>query len=66
MLTPEAQRHLERLDTIGRCWTAVTDLMVPEKDLHVVDRDTLSCLFNFLAEEYDKARQGFTEALKDR
>lgn len=63
-LTPDAQHHLDRMDTIGRCWEAVTDLMVPGQDLHTVDRDTLALLFSFLIDEYDKARQSFTDALR--
>ncbi|RHW21901.1 hypothetical protein [Pseudomonas jilinensis] len=66
MLTPEANRRLERLDTIGICWEAVTGLMIPGRDLHCVDRDKLATLFTFIADEYNRARQDFTEAMKTR
>lgn len=66
MLTPDAQHYLERLDTIGRCWAAVTDLMIPEHDLHAVDRNGLACLFRFLSDESDKAWRGFTETQRTR
>lgn len=61
---PQAMHYLERLDTLGDCWAAVTDLMIPEKDLHLVDRDKLAALLNFLHKEYELARQGFTQALR--
>lgn len=63
---PEALRLLERMDLLGDCWAAVTDLMIPDKDLHLVDRDKLAALLGFLQREYDQAREAFTAALRNR
>lgn len=54
---PEAIRHMERLNMLGDCWAAVADLMIPEKDLHIVDRDRLAALLGFLQQEYNAARK---------
>lgn len=61
---PEAMRHLERLDMLGDCWAAITGLMIPEKDLHLVNRDQLAALLGFLQKEYDAAREAFSEAIR--
>lgn len=53
----------DRLDTISTCWTAVSDLMIPESDLHVVDRAKLATLLGFLASEYQDARKRITQPL---
>lgn len=63
-LNREAIEQLERMDLIGDCWSVITDLMIPEKDLHLVDREKLAALLGFLHREYEEARRGFTQALK--
>ena len=62
---PEALRLLERMDLLGDCWAAVTDLMIPDKDLHLVDRNKLSVLLGFLQTEYEQAREGFSAAIQN-
>ncbi|OQW74842.1 MAG: hypothetical protein BVN35_09515 [Proteobacteria bacterium ST_bin11] len=42
---------LDRLHEITLCIEAVGDLLIPEKDLHVVDRDKQAVLINHLARE---------------
>ena len=40
----------DQLDIIIDCIQAVTDLMLPEGDMHLVRRDKLSTLMDFLSE----------------
>lgn len=54
MSTPHRDA-LDRLDRLGTCLRAVTDLLNPEKDLHTVDRDALCILMDFLCEEHQTA-----------
>lgn len=65
-LSPQAREALERMDQIGDGWRAISDLMIPEKDLHTVDRDALAGLLDLLAREYRQAREAFTQALESR
>lgn len=65
-LNDQARDALERMDQIGNGWAAVSDLMIPEKDLHCVDRDRLAGLLDLLAREYHEAREAFTAALNPR
>ncbi len=57
MLNPAAQSAMSRISTLTRCLGAVSDLMVPERDLHIVDRDRLACLLDFLHQEYEAAER---------
>jgi len=43
---------MDRINDITVCLEAVSDLMVPETDLHVVDRDKQAILLSFLLAEY--------------
>ncbi len=54
---------LDRLDHIATCQEAVTDLLIPETDLHVVNRDRLAGLLAFLDVERQLARERLTVAL---
>lgn len=54
---------LDRLDHIATCQEAVTDLLIPETDLHVVNRDRLAGLLAFLDAERQLAREQLTVAL---
>jgi len=54
---------LERLDQVATCQEAVTDLLIPETDLHVVNRDRLAGLLAFLDVERQLAREQLTVAL---
>lgn len=51
---------LSELERVNTCQRAVSDLMVPERDLHVVNRDQLACLLGFL----DEQRQQIVERLR--
>lgn len=64
-LTPEARAALERMDAIGDAWAAISDLLIPEPDLHVVDRERLHRLVELLAGEYQAASTRFTRALHE-
>lgn len=55
---------LDRLDHIATCQEAVSDLLIPEADLHVVNRDKLAGLLAFLDVERQLAREQLTVALK--
>ncbi|GGW23730.1 hypothetical protein [Vreelandella hamiltonii] len=64
---PESARDaLDRMDAIGDGWAAVSDLMVPEPDLHVVNRERLCRLMEILAGEYRKASEELSAALQSR
>lgn len=54
---------LERLDHIATCQAAVSDLLIPEADLHIVNRDRLAGLLAFLAIEQQLALERLTVAL---
>jgi hypothetical protein len=54
---------LDRLDHIATCQAAVSDLLIPETDLHVVNRDRLAGLLAFLDAERQLAREQLTVAL---
>lgn len=65
MLNAEAQRWLYRQEILNRCKSAVVSLMIPEQDLHLVDRDDLGCLLGLLTEESEHARSNLVLALSD-
>lgn len=54
---------LERIDHIATCQAAVSDLLIPEADLHAVNRDRLAGLLAFLDAERRLAREQLTVAL---
>lgn len=54
---------LNRLDHIANCQAAISDLLIPETDLHQVNRDRLSGLLAFLDAERQLARERLTVAL---
>ncbi|NOV29188.1 hypothetical protein [Methylomonas sp. ZR1] len=51
-----ALNALDRIDRIACCIEAVGDLLIPEKDLHVVNREKQAMLLAYLAEELIAAR----------
>ncbi|MEF3074099.1 hypothetical protein V2P20_03585 [Methylobacter sp. Wu1] len=55
---------LDRLDTIVICLEAIDDLLLPEKDLHNVNRDKFSVLMAFLVSEQRDALAALTAGLK--
>lgn len=54
---------LGRLDQIANCQEAVSDLLIPETDLHAVNRDRLAGLLAFFDAERQLAREQLTAAL---
>jgi hypothetical protein len=57
MMTPAAQYALERIDTLTRCMGAVSQLLDPAPDLHLVKRESLACLIEYFALEFEEAQQ---------
>lgn len=60
-----ASEVLEQLDRLGTCRRAVTDLMGPGDDLHVVNRDDLAGLLAYLDEQYETAIQQLRAVLRE-
>ncbi len=54
---PPVIEALDRLNQIASCQQAVSDLLIPETDLHVVNRDRLAGLLAFLDAESQLARE---------
>ncbi len=54
---------LDRLDHIATCQAAISELLIPEPDLHPVSRDRLAGLLAFLDTERQLAREQLAEAL---
>jgi len=55
---------LDRLNHIAICQQAVSDLLIPETDLHVVNRDRLAGLLAFLNVESQLAREQLEVVLR--
>ena len=55
---------LDRIDRIACCIEAVGDLLIPEKDLHVVNREKQAMLLAFLAEELIRSKQQLDAAVQ--
>jgi len=59
-LSHEQLDALDRMDRIAACWKAVSDLVCPDGDaIDASARDHLAVLLDFLAEEYQAARERF-------
>lgn len=63
---PAAREAMDRMDAIGDGWKAISDLLIPEPDLHVVNRDRLQRLLDILADDYREASERFTQAMHQR
>lgn len=50
--------RFNELEVLQRCFSAVSDLMIPERDLHAVNRDDLGALLGYLANRMDKVMEG--------
>jgi hypothetical protein len=61
---PPAIEALDRLNQIAACQQAVSDLLIPETDLHVVNRDRLAGLLAFLDVESQLARERLEVVLR--
>jgi hypothetical protein len=55
---------LDRIDHITVCLEAVSDLVAPETDMHLVDRDKFAILMAFLLTEQRTASNQLAQALK--
>ncbi|MGZ8171814.1 MULTISPECIES: hypothetical protein [Methylobacter] len=55
---------LDRLNYVASCQQAVSDLLIPESDLHAVNRDRLAGLLAFLDVESQLAREQLGAVLK--
>jgi len=55
---------LDRIDNITVCLEAVSDLLLPETDLHAVNRDKQAVLLAFLVAELQAARQQLSRATR--
>lgn len=65
-LNAQVQEHLDRMDTIGRCWSAISDILVPatdQCDMHMVRRENLSSLVEYLARDYQTSSDALAQAL---
>jgi len=54
---------LDRLDHIANCQAAISELLIPQPDLHHVNRDRLAGLQAFFDAERQLAREQLTVAL---
>lgn len=56
---------LDRMEEIGTCWAAVSELLAPSTSLETVQRDDLAVLLDFLTREYEAARDAFRASITD-
>lgn len=64
-LSKEATRALDRMDDMARIWRAFGDLMIPETDLHIVNRDNLAIAIDVIRRDYEAARDAFEAAIDE-
>jgi len=64
LLSEKARDALDRMDEVGTCWAAISDLMVPGGDLQDPQKDNLAILTRFLGKEYEAAREAFSQAIR--
>ncbi|MDP2901638.1 MAG: hypothetical protein Q8N96_00815 [Methylovulum sp.] len=50
--------QLDELHTLQCCLSAIADLMIPCDDLHMVNRDELSCLLDYLTTRHVAVLKG--------
>lgn len=58
-----ALNAMDQIDRITCCIEAVSDLMIPEKDLHVVNREKQAMLLCYLVEELNRAKTQLSDTL---
>lgn len=61
---PHCQQHQDsrhELETLAACMRAVADLLIPQTDLHVVDRDSLATLLGYLNDRNQQAQAAYFE-----
>lgn len=66
MLRPQIRDSIDRMDKIGTCWQAVSDILIPNKQLDETSCDRLSCLLDFLSDEYVQASEKLHLSLKQQ
>lgn len=49
--------QLDEIHEIQCCLSAISDLMIPCNDLHIVNRENLSVLMNYFSERLRKATE---------
>ena len=55
--------HFDRLTVLNRCLSAVTDLMIPEKDINHINREDLCTLLALIKDEQTKTLSAMETAL---
>ncbi len=57
--------HLDRMDEIGICWEAVSDMMNPDGGaIQEHERDHIAVLLNLLQREYFVALKALSESIQ--
>lgn len=51
MKTTPQPSQLDEIDEIQRCLSAVTDLLAPCQDMHIVNRDNLAMLIGYFSKQ---------------
>ena len=56
---------IDRMDRIATCWQAIADLITPDSDgIQERQRSNIGVLLDFLAEEYETAREELRSACR--
>jgi hypothetical protein len=50
--------QLDKIQEIQCCFSAITDLLTPGYDLHVINRDNLALLMGYFSERWRKVTEG--------
>lgn len=50
--------QLDEINRVQRCLMAITDLMIPNEDLHMVNRENLALLLGYFAERLQSVTEG--------
>lgn len=62
-MTQPTRDPVDRMEQLSACLRCIADLLIPESDLHVVNRDDMATALGFLVTEFEAAR---TEELASR
>jgi hypothetical protein len=62
VLSKEAHAALDRMDQLAALWRLISQLLAPEKDLSLIDRNGFATATDFLDTEYRQARDAFEAA----
>ncbi len=58
--------QVNEIDYIQSCFEAISELLIPEDDLHIVGRNNLASLLNYLFERLRKAEEGYDSLSLDK